>query len=603
MPERPSPPTKAEIIALTFADHPHPPALAIEGRRERAIAWPVPFEEGPACVVAFTDARDCVRIALLVGVDAASLSSRDVAAIAFPFDHRTFGRPTVFSGLASNSYNDQGGRTVSKDLPALMRSLAAPDPAAVSAMGHCASYDAEVWLWLSDPVGGPRARDFARRHPWLARAAAARKPDDRTPADASIDAWATSLCGHYLEVPKVWNQGDTRLAIEALRGLVLPCGPVHLDDPYVAGVAHMPRSHWPSRRDGHAPQADLAHACASATGRSVPSVIGPMGGWAAYAARMHGRSGLAETYVPGRHDRIWDEASRPVAAINDMVEAFAEQVVRPAAVMSGDAGPVGWDPNEIEIRGLLGLGARSRGGVTHSQRAGALRLLTGDRTLPRLAEVSARWHARASAIQRAIAALPACAEARGPVAFDPVDLGDGITGRCLTDAAALLDEGSAGFDADGVRGLDHCVGSYLPRVLAGTSHIVSIRMGQGPSARRLSTAELTLANGRYRVLQHMGRRNAPPGEAAEGALARLIPMVEDGARAVASRWTPPASTALDGLAEPGSWDMVARLWDFALPKPLRGLPPEGLLAASRSRTDRTRIDVADGSVAPTPPAP
>lgn len=582
-------PTKAQQIAMTFAESRHPPARSISFGREIAVAWDAPVEGRPATGVAFTE-RHNVRLELVLDKRADALSPEDISAIPLaPHPRWRAETPTVFATLAS--WGNFGGIPqviVSRQLPALLRSLASPSADAVAAMRRCGRYDENTWLWLSCPRQGARNRAFSACHPWLAECAAHAIVTDliEPAADLPHEALAYEALRPSLMFPKVWRSGDTHLAIEALRGFVLPSGPIHLDDPYLAGVAQMPRETWPSHTDAESRQPDLAAfyvlsrlavACSLATGRPVASILGPMQGWAEYAALLHARSGLAERYAEQPHDRVWDDASRPLDAIRDMVEAFSEQVVEPASRLSGIAGEEPGKLSRVEVLGLLHLSSGRPGLVKDGHRAGALRLLLGERTLPRLAEVAARWHSRTSAIQRAVVALPDAPDLQGPLVFDETELPGGIVARCLVNAGDLLDEGAPVLDTDGVAGLDHCVASYMPRVVDGKTTIVSFRRGRlGP---RLSTAEVQFSGGAFRVVQHRGRGNSEPPAVATEALRSLLPRVAADASAVLASWKIPSAQDRTTINSLGSWETIARLWDFALPRPLRGLDASSLAAA------------------------
>ncbi len=120
---------------------------------------------------------------------------------------------------------------------------------------------------------------------------------------------------------------------------------------------------------------------------------------------------------------------------------------------------------------------------------------------PRAVEEAARWHATLDA-EKLLTGLPFTPDTvidLGPHP-DLLDLA-GLTFAALRTPRAIVEEGSA---------MRHCVGTYVKNVVAGHTHIVSVRR----NGERLATMELT-RNGS--VCQLKGRYNAEPALATKKA--------------------------------------------------------------------------------------
>ncbi len=257
--------------------------------------------------------------------------------------------------------------------------------------------------------------------------------------------------------------------------------------------------------------------------------------------------------------------------VTDMIRSFAEEVLAPALAARDGAlpGPV---PHLRQVASL----------VDDPLAAASARLLLGERTLPALAEVCAKWHARSDAIARFLAGLAGPGAPEGPRLFDDVDLGDGVYLTCLSTVGALLDEGAPGPDAAGAEGLRHCVGGYGELVANGRTSVASLRRRTGAGGyERLSTAEIDWSARPYDVVQHQGPRNTDPPAWQAEALDRALEAVAEEARAALAAHVPPEGgwPRSAGLVHrEGAWEAVRDLWAFALPRPLRALGPAALLS-------------------------
>ncbi len=143
----------------------------------------------------------------------------------------------------------------------------------------------------------------------------------------------------------------------------------------------------------------------------------------------------------------------------------------------------------------------------------------------------------------------------------------------LTTVRELIDEGADGTDADGARGLAHCVGGYGDACRAGRARVASIRrLGPDGTASRLSTVEFSWERGKVGVEQHRGRANAVPCPEA-------VALVEGYVDGLGERpWWPPVEGAhdLSGIAGydwrvPGAWEAVRDLWRPHVPRAVRDL--------------------------------
>ncbi len=175
------------------------------------------------------------------------------------------------------------------------------------------------------------------------------------------------------------------------------------------------------------------------------------------------------------------------------------------------------------------------------------KLVYRDLNIAGMLRQSERWHASISL------ANPKCDPA---LTWDRL-FGDyvceetGLAITCLGSSRELVDEGSPDKDADGFRGLSHCVASYDERCARYECAILSIReQDDGAKGMRVSTVELGInAGGVLTVIQHASFENLAPSEAAEMALARYMDAVNSGeVMGYASRLT------MAVPAIPGAWE-------------------------------------------------
>jgi hypothetical protein len=198
-----------------------------------------------------------------------------------------------------------------------------------------------------------------------------------------------------------------------------------------------------------------------------------------------------------------------VGDLKDMVRRFHQTVLAPAGV--------GVWPDEHEWSVADGV----NGAVV------AARILLQGRTFHACMALQRDWHRTLSVMDRALPKMPGGSDYTWPALFEPQELGDGVTARCLTTSAELRAEGTPGTDASGMRGLSHCVGGYGKSCAEGESHIVSLVGADGPDSQvRLSTMEIAFSGDVPRIVQHRGLSNGVPPELALIAAAELMHRIE-----------------------------------------------------------------------------
>ncbi len=266
-------------------------------------------------------------------------------------------------------------------------------------------------------------------------------------------------------------------------------------------------------------------------------------GWWSRLAAAAGRDPL----------QAWEDSS-------DRHFAFAGQVVDPALAIAGD------------------------GGTWRDTPAFAGWMLDSSRTVARWLEEDARWHARAPAIDAALAALPGAERVDPPWAPVMPDfaLGD-LSLHVLVTGAQLVEEGRRD------RGLDHCVGGYGGRCRDGDLRVASIRRTLADGGwERLSTvafdmtAALSLRDGVTDVVvQHRGAANAEPPPEASSLLEAYVAWVARepdlvAASDLAAVHAEHATCGYDPRV-PGNWERALAAWTACVPRRLRGLTPSRLL--------------------------
>lgn len=242
------------------------------------------------------------------------------------------------------------------------------------------------------------------------------------------------------------------------------------------------------------------------TGTGVRQLCASSGGrWRDFARRLGDAAGVSLT-SKNRLDALLDNCQasdyaplfEAVSDIDDMAREFASHVVLPLAARAGSAVAGGDGPPP-----------------------GAPALFAG-RGLPRILEVSRKWHVRGNEDGQGLTGAGRAPFAWEAVLPDWIHAETGLRFVTLTDRASLVMEGSR---ADG--GLHHCVGSYWQRCRNGENRIVSVRRDNPDgSFRRVSTIEIGFSrDGVPKLSQHRGIRNRPPEAdavaAGEGYLAGL----------------------------------------------------------------------------------
>jgi hypothetical protein len=479
---------------------------------------------------------------------------------------------------------------------AALKALAgACDAEAIDLLLGLGLHGGDVYGWMTHPGRRSRAMAFARRHPWLAPRAAA-MGEGLDPFLGDPDAAAARL------VSGIAEEGDVAGLAARMRGFALP-EEMEADgfDEAVAALAILPPGAFPAPlTEDDAPSGDAQQGylalftlaadvvrLADLSGRTPACVLGRAAGWRDYVSALARRAGLGES--PDDHPGQWgwvlpDDVTH---AVSEMVERFSGEVLRPALRLVGPAAESQSLPEGMRLREI------PQGSLAEA----SARLLLGRRTLPALAEVSGRWHARSDAIARLLADLAGDAAPAGPFLFPDTDLGDGHYVTCLRTARDLIAEGAPGRDAAGVRGLDHCVGGYAEAVALGRTAIVSLRRRANGGWTRISTAQVhfrTDATGNDpHVAQHRGRSNAPPGPDAEALLRRALSIVAESAGRELALHLSAGPRPFDwsgAVARPGAWEALRDAWAFALPRPLRAAGPAGLLEASGYlRTSALRV--------------
>lgn len=212
------------------------------------------------------------------------------------------------------------------------------------------------------------------------------------------------------------------------------------------------------------------------------------GDWAGFLSRC--RAACTEKDA-GYHGGI-DPAAVAADNARDMTMHFLNKVVLPTMALVER--PADGMPEDWLARGI------------RASRA----LLFGDKGAPAVLEAVTLWHVRIEAIE---ARIPEGNRSSWDPPCDDFVASNGVEVRPLSSARALVEEGAAGTDPEGIPGLSHCVAGYRSIAQAGLSHILSVRAPGG--APRLSTVEVKVdAYGRARVMQHKGFRNGKaPAEA------------------------------------------------------------------------------------------
>jgi hypothetical protein len=223
-------------------------------------------------------------------------------------------------------------------------------------------------------------------------------------------------------------------------------------------------------------------------------------------------------------------------------------------------------------------------GARPDEAALAGRLLLGGRTMAGAVEAQAAWHAWAQVLTRDESETRR-PNLTWPALFQPYRHDSGVVVRCLTSSSELIAEGGTGADADGIRGLSHCVRTYDRSCVTGAMHVASVRVEERETTR-ISTVEIRvedIEDRRLRASQHRAAHNAIPPLLAEAAVQALF-------RDVAEGLHPIDPVAARPRAEPprreGAFDAAATFEEW---RPLMtrtaaraGLPALMALAAERA---------------------
>jgi hypothetical protein len=390
-----------------------------------------------------------------------------------------------------------------------------------------------------------------------------------------------------------------------------------LDWPVPVGVS----PEWLAERIGEIPadwfpktpeEWDAFLVVARGLGRTLPQRIG-----VSFGDLVKGCSGkwidfrrrLAKSYFDSRPPEDLDEEGRrawlrspPVpdesfealhnAAVDlaDMVEHFSRLVVLPAAGLSNpDSKPF--------------LAETQRSAARHA----AAELLFGGKNAAAMFEISRHYHTRVEHVleQATGHGAPAAIEFK-QVAQDgwaplcnQVQAPNGVWIVPLTDPRELADEGR-GFSAtstrndDGTDGLAHCVGGYASSCRDSGHHILSFRLIEEGTTKRLSTIELdAIVEGdrKFKVCQHRGLRNGKAPDPAvqawewfqdaawndqitinyEGIRSYMVTQMkrrdDDVERACGYKWK-----------EEGAFENALRAFDEWLGKGLRQISPSDFIA-------------------------
>ena len=423
------------------------------------------------------------------------------------------------------------GEVLSRDLDACCHVWNLPDAATLSRLG---------------PEGGRRmAAMYAS--PALRRI---RPPQD-------------SWCEPVVQAMALRPRASRRAATETEVARFVATGPEVASAAMLTGLLSLPQDWWP--RDPT--EVDAA--------RRLTQDTAPLASLLGHADFLRGVGGRWAAY----RTRVADDAGTSLMASSlgalDMVAAFEREVVIPAMLREGLADP--WPPAGHDR-------APPPGRAT--SRAIAAAMLLGDKALPAILRMSARWHRFPTHSDAPVGPDPGW-----PVPFEALRAPCGTVLACLPDPASLMAEGSRG-TLDGRPGLAHCAGSLADACRLGESVVVGVRAADG---RRISTVELSGAGTAHEVRQHLGHGNAqPPPEAVE-AVTWLRRVLADGTvvPSEAFRTHPWPRSAAREWRDARRFARAVDRWSPLLPRPLRGVP--GTLRGLHAEADRiVRAEVPGG---------
>ena len=289
------------------------------------------------------------------------------------------------------------------------------------------------------------------------------------------------------------------------------------------------------------------------------------GDWDAFRSRL--KVGVKKGSWPS--EDVWTRAiARDVRSLGDAPWQAATTLVQPLLSHEG-------------VRRGLVSEALAGSGFSLEAFGVAYGLVYGDKSLPGVMEASRDWHKRQAGIQAAIAGIGD--DISWPALFEPFSH-LGMVAVPITDALALREEGAAGPDRNGVFGMDHCVATRLPLLLAGTSHVVSIRRALPDGGyERLSTLEVSVARREWREVEHQARKNFLPGVDAQVMAFNLRDAFVEGRLRVDRECLRPREGYQIGdvVLRMAGYDWrsarhvegALRAWDPSLPRWMRGLTP------------------------------
>jgi hypothetical protein len=238
------------------------------------------------------------------------------------------------------------------------------------------------------------------------------------------------------------------------------------------------------------------------TGQGIDVLARPSAGrWAAFAERLARAVGveLAErSDLEG--ERFYGTILDATTDLPDLREDIRTSLVLPLLSWAG--------------------GEESR---SHDEaKALSQRLLFEGRGLPRIYEMSRVWH-RAGGVRIAGREFGS----GGWVPVLPPAAHGGVRIAPLSTKSELAAEGSAGRDADGHRGLSHCVASRWSSCTTGNSRVMGVR--DAATGERLSTFEIAFdPSMRPRMVEHRGFANGTPPDEAMDAVRAYMAGLEGG---------------------------------------------------------------------------
>jgi len=343
-------------------------------------------------------------------------------------------------------------------------------------------------------------------------------------------------------------------AREFLRQMSLGGGPATYHHSLGRTLGRIPRD-WlpgPGDADGWAVLARLSHVlemASSATSTPVSDLVAPARGrWGDFAERLAAVAGvelgIGHSFTGGETYGALLDAARDVL---DMATDAAETLVIPLAAFSG--APLSRDP-----------ATRAAG-----------RLLFAGKGLPRVLEMSRRWHVAGGVPldsqgggASTMAWDPALPAWRGPLA----------SVIPLRSRAMLRDEGMRGPDVSGLPGLSHCVATRWRECMRGRARVMGIRDTDGT---RLSTFEVRFRPGGPSVIEHKGAGNSEPPAAAVSTMLDYMARIGDGRLAHARPATAVGPSGADSCGydwrDPGALGKAVAAWSPHLPRWARDSGP------------------------------